>query len=104
MVSKAQAPTQNIIQSYLGNKKQYVQVNNVRSHCKALARGVPKKFIRYKNVSTKYGLLGKMILYADDASLFYTGPQDQTLKDIKQDNQKSISDKFAKEGVFEQFK
>ncbi|XP_075157587.1 uncharacterized protein LOC142230850 [Haematobia irritans] len=67
-----------LIESYLSDRKQFVQINEHRSGMSAVQYGVPQGsvlgpllFAIYINDIKNLHLFGKMFLYADDICLFY---------------------------------
>ena len=68
------------IKSYLSNRKQFVQVNNIRSDLLDILCGVPqgsilgpKLFILYINDICNVSDLMRFILFADDTNIFRSG-------------------------------
>jgi len=67
-----------LIESYLKNRQQYVNINDIVSEKKSITVGVPQGstlgpllFLIYINDIHKLPLIGKLVLYADDCSIFY---------------------------------
>ena len=81
------------VSSYLEKRKQYVQINNVKSELQYIQCGVPqgsvlgpKLFILYINDFVYVSKLLKCILFADDTTLFYCGEDiTQVLNVVKQE-------------------
>ena len=68
------------LKSYLNNRKQYVEINKVRSDSSKVVCGVPQGsllgpvlFILYINDICNISKLLNMILFADDTNLFRSG-------------------------------
>lgn len=68
-----------LLSSYLGSRQQYVEINGHRSNVKALSSGVPQGSIMgpflfniYVNDITQIDREIKMVIYADDTSLFFS--------------------------------
>lgn len=79
--------SQNLIKSYLDHRHQYVQIENCRSDLKQINRGVPQGsilgpflFIVYINDLVHIYRDAKYILYADDASIFFSSPEPSSLQ------------------------
>jgi hypothetical protein len=67
-----------LMESYLKNRKQYVAINESESDKTNISAGVPQGsilgpllFLIYINDIHKLPLIGKIVLFADDCSLFY---------------------------------
>ena len=63
--------------SYLSNRKQLVEINNICSNTKSIKYGVPQDsilgpllFSIYVNDLNNFLTLGKCIMYADDTNIF----------------------------------
>ena len=70
----------NWLNSYLSNRKQYVNINNIDSNFLDVLCGVPqgsilgpKLFILYINDLCNVSSVLKFILFADDTNIFFTG-------------------------------
>lgn len=82
-----------LVSSYLENRKQYVQINNVKSESHYIQCGVPqgsvpgpKLFILYSNDFVYVSKLLKCILFVDDTTLFYCEEDiTQVLSVVKQE-------------------
>ena len=67
------------VKSYLNDRKQYVEVNNVASAQKTVKCGIPQGsilgpllFILYVNVISNSSEILKFVLFADDTNIFYS--------------------------------
>lgn len=76
----------NIIRSYLENRKQFVSINGVQSSQKPINIGVPQGsnigpilFLAYINDLGNLRLHGIPRLFADDSALFYPGSNSETI-------------------------
>lgn len=72
----------NLVKSYLDHRHQYVQIEHYRSDLKHISRGVPQGsilgpflFIVYINDLVNIYSDAKYVMYADDASLFFSSPE-----------------------------
>ena len=72
--------TQRWFESYLSNRKQYVEYNNFKSDTKTITHGVPQGsilgpllFIIYMNDFSRSSDLLFSVLFADDTSVFIEG-------------------------------
>lgn len=77
----------NVLKSYLSNRFQYVQIDDVKSSLLPVTTGVFQGsklasclFILYINSIFSMPLRGTLVLYADDIALIYGAPDAQTLK------------------------
>lgn len=82
-----QASAIHLIRSYLQGRKQYVQIENSTSSVGLVKYGVPQGsvlgpllFTLYINDISNLNLNGKLVMYADDISLFYPYHHDVILK------------------------
>lgn len=74
------------VTSYLNNRNQFVEINNVQSQKKRVTCGVPQGsvlgpvlFILYINDIVSVSNLLKCIMFADDTTLFYSGENVNTV-------------------------
>lgn len=82
-----------LFESYLANRVQFVSINGCDSETKMIKVGVPQGsvlgpllFLVSINDMANLPLTGKLILFADDSSLFYPGESIvQNVSDIKHD-------------------
>lgn len=84
------------VQSYLEERNQFVEINNIKSESCRVACGVPQGsvlgpvlFLLYVNDIVSVSNVLKCILFADDTTLFYSG---ENLSDVLQ----TIQDEFQK--------
>lgn len=77
-----------LIRSYLQDRSQCVSINGKVSSCRHVELGVPQGsklgptfYIAYTNDLGKLGLNGKIMMYADDISIFYEDDSAQSLRD-----------------------
>lgn len=70
---------QDIFRSYLDGRKQFVEIRGVQSGVENITRGVPQGsclgpllFLIYINDLARLSLSGRVYLFADDTSLFYS--------------------------------
>ena len=78
--------SQKWIQSYLSQRKQFVEYDEVKSSCKYIICGIPqgsilgpKLFILYINDICNVSTLLKYVLFADDTNLLYEHENYETL-------------------------
>lgn len=81
-----------LLKTYLCNRRQYVVLQNKSSEPIIVRYGVPQGsilgpllFVVYVNDLVDCGLMGKLLLYADDAAVFYAGGEMETLDMVKSD-------------------
>ena len=86
--------------SYLGNRNQYVQYNQISSSTRQISCGVPQGsvlgpllFIIYTNDINK-AIKNKCIIFADDTTIYTTGHDMQTLFNNMNEDLKQLSDWF----------
>ena len=89
----------NWIASYLNNRKQYVDLNNVASSHKTIKCGIPQGsilgpllFILYINDISNSSNLLKFILFADDTNVFYSGKDIDVAKNILHLEMEKVTD------------
>jgi hypothetical protein len=77
----------NLLISYLSNRSQFVELDNTRSPCLKISKGVFQGsklaailFLIYINSIFNLPLNGKLFLYADDIALIYAAPDFLSLK------------------------
>lgn len=89
-------PAYNVLNSYLTNRTQYVKINNTVSNSQKVKIGVPQGtvlgpilFNTYINDLTNIKIKGKVISYADDTVIIFSGDSWQMAqKQVQEDMQK----------------
>lgn len=76
-----------LFKSYLSNRKQFVQINESKSHMASVVHGVPQGsglgpllFSIYVNDLKNLGFKGQLYMFADDVCMFYPYKYDLVLK------------------------
>ena len=89
------------IKSYLEDRYQYVQLNNVKSELERVTFGVPqgsvlgpKLFILYINDICKVSKILKYVLFADDTNLYCSGKSLEQLLNVVEGELKSLKTWF----------
>ena len=90
-----------LMQSYLTNRKQYVEINNTQSTKNDITVGVPQGsilgpllFIIYINYIIHSSTVFKFIIFADDTTLYTTLDTQEDIKDILNDELVQINNWF----------
>ena len=76
-----------LLESYLTNRKQYVEINNQKSSVETVQYGFPQEpvlgalfFSVYINDIKRLQLFGKLVMFADDINVFYPYKCETVLK------------------------
>lgn len=89
----------NLFQTYLSNRRQYVQINDIISRPEIITFGVPQGtvlgpvlFTLYINSMLSLNTIGKIISFADDTAILYSSPTWQSLKENIENDFPKISE------------
>ena len=87
------------ITSYLNNRKQFVQFNNVNSSENIIKCGIPQGsilgpllFILYINDISNASNLLRFILFADDTNVYYSGKNTSDVNNVLNQEMEKVSD------------